>query len=73
MKNINFKKINTRRIVSGALYDFASFLTTMKKSIIVGSKENCVSDILDVLIEFSNNRGLNINDKPDIQDWNKKI
>ena len=71
MKGINTKRVNNRRMVSGALYDFLAYLTTLSPAISIGGNEDC-SLALDKLIEWSNIRGLDMLDA-DVVNWNTKI
>ena len=72
MKSINTTKTKTRRIVSGALYDFCAHITSLKTPILVGDNEDPL-ELLDILAEWSLDRGLNLNDNPDIHKWNVKV
>jgi hypothetical protein len=63
--------MKSRKIVSGALYDFCGYITTLKNPILVGGTED-PSDLLDALIKWSKGRGLDVND-PDIYGWNTKV
>jgi hypothetical protein len=72
MKTINTSKIKTRRTVSGALYDFCAYITSLKKTITVGSTEDPLG-LLDALITWSKERGLNIDDEPDLNSWDQKV
>ena len=72
MKQINTKRIHNRRLVSGALFDFLAYLTSLKDPIIVGSSED-VLPALDSLVEWAKKRGLDIEDDPDINGWERKI
>jgi hypothetical protein len=71
MKNINTKRIHNRRMVSGALYDFLAYLTTLNPSIAIGGSEDCTL-ALDKLVEWAQIRGLDILDA-DVINWNTKI
>jgi hypothetical protein len=71
-KNINTKRIHNRRMVSGALYDFVAYLTSLKEPIVLGSSEDCIPAI-DKLVEWAQLRGLDIDDSPNINDWNKRV
>jgi hypothetical protein len=44
--------------VTGVIYDFAGFLTTLKESVQVGSKHNVYS-IVRAITEWSDERGIN--------------
>lgn len=72
MKNINTKRIHNRRMVSGALYDFVAYLTSLEKPVTFGSSEDCLVAV-DKLVEWAQLRGLNIDDEPDITNWDKKV
>ena len=72
MKSINTNRIRNRKIVSGALYDFLAYLTTLQNPIVLGASEE-VGPALNVLAEWAQKRGLNINDNPDVMEWNKKV
>ena len=72
MKAINSSKIKTRRTVSGALYDFCVYLTSLENTILVGDTEDPL-DLLDALVAWATERGLDIEDDPDLNNWNKKV
>ena len=72
MKTINTSKVKTRRTVSGALYDFCVYLTSLEDPIQVGDTEDPL-DLLDALVAWAKERGLDIEDNPDLHDWNKKV
>lgn len=56
------------RKIAGALFDFASSLTTRKETITVGEQHNAIP-ILDALQEWAKKRNLNL-DEADVQHWN---
>jgi hypothetical protein len=72
MKNINVNKVKNRRLVSGALYDFVAYLTSLKNPIMIGGSEDCVPAV-DALVEWAQSRGLDIDDNPDIAGWQGKV
>lgn len=72
MKNINTRKVYTRRAVSGALYDFIAYLTSLKEPILLGASEDPL-EVLDHLVKWSQHRGLNVDDRPDVNGWDKKV
>lgn len=72
MRKIDTKKIHNRRLVSGAIYDFLAYLTSLEDSVTMGASEDCIPAI-NSLTEWAKLRGLNIDDEPDIHGWDKKI
>lgn len=59
------------KIISGALFDFAAFLTTRPTVTPFGSTENA-APALELLTEFSKLRGLSL-DTPDVEGWQTAI
>lgn len=71
MKNINTKRLHNRRMISGALYDFLAYLTTINPPISIGGSEDCTVP-LEKFIEWAIKRGLDVHDA-DVINWNTKI
>jgi len=69
MKVLNATKKSD--IVAGALFDFCGRLSTMARTLKVGSSED-PSELLAILRKWAEQRGLDIN-HADVQDWEKKI
>ncbi len=60
-----------QRIISGAIFDFAGYLTTREKVIEVGSSSNA-SPIVELIIEWAKLRNLNSEDA-DVEYWGNNI
>jgi hypothetical protein len=71
MKHINTKRLSNNRMISGAIYDFLGYLTTLSPSIVVGGSEDCTIP-LDKFMEWAQERGLDIRNA-DVLDWTAKI
>jgi hypothetical protein len=71
MKHINTKRLSNNRMISGAIYDFLGYLTTLSPPIVVGSSEDCTIP-LDKFMEWAQERGLDIRNA-DVFDWTAKI
>lgn len=57
------------RIVAGAIYDFAGFLTVQKEELKLGSMHDCVP-LVDALTRWAEIRNLYVLDA-DLQNWNQ--
>jgi hypothetical protein len=55
------------KLISGALYDFAGYITTRKNDFSVGGYSD-PSPVLEAMIEWASLRNLNLDD-PDIENW----
>ena len=71
MKIINVSRTNTRKVVSGALYDFLGYLSTLKADLTVGGSHN-VLPLFDHFKIWATKRNLNIKDA-DVENWNGKV
>lgn len=61
---------NMDRIIAGAIYDFAGFLTTLDPTIQVGATEH-PEPVINAIITWAATRGLSI-DQPFVQDWKEQ-
>jgi hypothetical protein len=59
MKNLN--TCDRHKIISGAIFDFVGFLTSLKDNIYVGSTQN-VKPILKAIEDWAKEKGLNIDE-----------
>lgn len=57
------------RIVAGAIYDFAGFLTVQKEELNLGSMHDC-GPLFDALTRWAENRNLYV-PNADSQNWNQ--
>lgn len=71
MKTINTRKIKNQKMISGAIFDFLGFLTTLEQSFSVGGNED-PTIALDKFVEWAKKRGLDIKDA-DVTNWDKDI
>ena len=55
-------------VIAGVLFDFTNFLTSREKVIKLGYSED-ISPVVEVLTEFMEKRGLNLDCEPMIIDW----
>ena len=67
MKVINIKKKKTDDKIAGALFDFMGYLTSVPKSVNVGSSHDA-GKMLDLFDKWRSNRNLDINNA-DVTDW----
>lgn len=67
---INPDSDNMDRIIAGAIYDFAGFLTTLDPTIQVGATEH-PEPVINAIITWAAMRGLSI-DQPFVQEWKEQ-
>lgn len=71
-KEFNMSQESLDHVVSGALYDFAAFLTTREEVLICSSKNNA-TPMLEALKEFMTLRGVDQNCEPMVKDWTARM
>lgn len=65
------RKRHNQKMVSGAIYDFGAYLTTLNQSHTFGSTHNA-SPMVDLIKQWAAQRKLSL-DGADVQDWEKNI
>lgn len=61
-----------QRIVAGAIFDFAGFLTTLQEPITLGHREETCARTVKLIEEWAASRGLKL-DNADVGGWQREL